>query len=248
MQAVREAGRRTQCRNQLKQIGLALHNYNDAHRAFPPGCIVSTGTPPGWRPWQEAKSTGLSHQHGTGWMLQVLPYLEQRNIYDQWDFKTNVVGNAQVAQFDIPTFYCPTRRNGIRSQDKAHLPASSWARGGNDYGGCIGSGNGWTNNSYRYFTDPEPGNESEHWQYWSRIGILVPNRATTFADIRDGTSNTIMTGELQRLVSPPSGISSVEGWAAGGVATAFTTNDQEKSSLIPGATHYQNRRDEQFVL
>ena len=128
-----------------------------------------------------------------------------------------------------PAFYCPNRRPAIRSQDRAHLPASAWTHGGNDYGGCIGSGNGWTNNSYRYFTDPEEGNESEHWLHWSRVGIFLPNRSASFADIRDGTSCTILIGELQRLVSPPSGISSVEGWAAGGVATLFTTNDKEKS-------------------
>ena len=69
VQAAREAGRRIRCCNQLKQISLALHNYADVHKVFPPGCIVGTGTPPGWRPRQEAKSTGLSKQHGTSWML-----------------------------------------------------------------------------------------------------------------------------------------------------------------------------------
>ncbi len=229
VQAAREAAWRIQCCNHLKQIGLALHTYAQAHGALPPGCIVSTGHPPGWEPWQEAKSTGLLKQHGTSWMLQILPYLEQKNIYDQWDFTTNVVGNSQVAQSDISIFYCPTRRNGIRSEDRAHLPAYAWTRGGNDYGGCIGSGNGWTNNSYRYFTEPASGNEAEHWQYRSRVGIFLPNASARFSDIRDGTSSTIMIGELQRLVSPPSGVSSVDGWAAGGVATLFTTNDDEKS-------------------
>jgi prepilin-type processing-associated H-X9-DG protein len=164
-------------------------------------------------------------------MLLILPYLEQQNIHDQWDFRTNVVGNALVAQTDIAPFYCPTRRTGIRSEDRAHLPASAWKGGGNDYGGCIGSGNGWTNNSYRYFTEPESGNAPEHWQYWSRQGIFQPNRSTRFADLRDGANSTIMIGELQRLVSPPSGISSVEGWAAGGVATLFTTNNREKNGI-----------------
>ena len=231
VQAAREAGRRIQCANQIKQIGLALHNNADAMGVLPPGCIVSTGTPPGWEPWQEAKSTGGQHQHGTSWMLQTLPYLERQNTWDSWDFTTNVLGNAAVAQLDISYFYCPTRRNAIRTQDQPHLLVKTWTGGGNDYGGCIGSGNGWTNDSYRYFTKPENGNEAEHWQYPSREGIFLPNRSATFAAVRDGTSNTIMTGELQRLVSPPSGVSSVDGWAAGGVATLFTTNDHEKSGI-----------------
>jgi len=231
VQAAREAARQVQCANHVKQIGLALHHYTQACGVFPPGCIVSTGKPPGWEPWQEAKSTGLLGQHGTSWMLQVLPYLEQNSVYDQWDFTKNVIGNAQVAQSDISIFYCPSRRNGIRSEDRAHLPVYAWTRGGSDYGGCIGSGNGWTNDSYRYFTVPENGNESEHWQYPSRVGIFLPNTSAHFSDIRDGTSSTIMIGELQRLVSPPSGVCSVDGWAAGGVATLFTTNDHEKSGI-----------------
>jgi prepilin-type N-terminal cleavage/methylation domain-containing protein len=228
VQAAREAARRIRCANQVKQIGLALHNYAGAMGVLPPGCIVSTGTPPAWEPWQEAKAASGQNLHGTSWMLHVLPYLEQHSIYDRWDFTQNVVGNDQVAQTDISTFYCPTRRNGIRSEDRPHLPGYSWTRGGNDYGGCIGSGNGWTNDSYRYFTAPESGNEAEHWQYPTRAGIFLPNTSARFADVCDGTSCTIMIGELQRLVSPPSGVSSVDAWAAGGVATLFTTNNCEK--------------------
>jgi prepilin-type N-terminal cleavage/methylation domain-containing protein len=229
VQRAREAARRAECSNHLKQIGLGLHAYAGAFGAFPPGCIVATGTPPAWKPWQEAKASPGQNLHGTSWMLLTLPYLELQNTAGQWNFAANVLANANVAQTDISTFYCPTRRHGIRPDDRAHLPAYAWTRGGNDYGGCIGSGNGWTNDSYRYFTSPETHNESEHWLYPTRVGIFTPNKSTSFAEIADGASNTIMTGELQRLVSPPSGVSSVDGWAAGGVATLFTTNDAEKN-------------------
>jgi prepilin-type N-terminal cleavage/methylation domain-containing protein len=231
VQAAREAARRTRCAGQVKQIALALHNYHQTQSCFPPGCIVALGTPPGWQPWQEAKAAAGQNRHGTSWLLQLLPFLELQNLYDQWDLTTNVLGNAQLAQRDIPIFYCPTRRYEIRSEDKAHLPAYSWTGGGNDYGACIGSGNGWTNDSARHFTDVEPGNQSEHWQYPLRAGIFLPNISARTADVRDGTTCTIMIGELQRLVSPPSGVSSVDAWAAGGVATLFTTNDHEKSGI-----------------
>ncbi len=129
VQMAREAGRRIQCGNQLKQIGLALHNYAQAHNGFPPGCIVSTGNPPGWEPWQEAKSTGLAKQHGTSWMLQILPHLEEHTLFDRWNFATNVVGNAQLAQFDIPPFYCPSRRSAhsvTRPGSSAGLCLDAW--------------------------------------------------------------------------------------------------------------------------
>lgn len=243
VQAAREAARRIQCCGQVKQIGLALHNYAQAHGVFPPGCIVSTLTDklPAWDPKKEAKSAaGLLKQHGTSWMLQVLPQLEQQNIYDQWDFTKNVLGNAAVAQTDIPIFYCPTRRTEIRSSDKLHtLVMYVWTGGGNDYGGCIGSGNGWVNGSTKVFSSPRPSvsPDTEHWLYPSRMGIFQPNIPTGFSSIRDGASNTIMIGEMQRFVSPPSQYSCQDGWAVGGVATLFTTNDHEDTPV--GTTGWQ---------
>jgi prepilin-type N-terminal cleavage/methylation domain-containing protein len=234
VQAVREAARRAQCSNNVKQISLALHNYHQTQNLFPPGCIVRMGTPPAWQPLQEARATSGQNLHGTSWLLQVLPYLELQGLYDHWDFSKNVTGNAALAQTDIPIFYCPTRRNGIRSEDQEHLVVWSWERGGNDYGGCIGAGNGWKNDTHRYFAGVDRGYESEHWQFPLRAGIFLPNTSASFADVRDGTTCTIMIGELQRLVSPPSGICSMDGWAEGGVATLFTTNDAEHSEGNPG--------------
>ncbi|MEN6406716.1 MAG: DUF1559 domain-containing protein [Thermoguttaceae bacterium] len=232
VQAARESGRRIQCGNQVKQLSLALHQYVQARGVFPPGCIVTLGTAPGWTPWQEAKdTTGQAGLHGTSWLLQVLPFVEQQSLFERWNFKKNVMGNAEIAKSDVPAFYCPSRRTGIRLEDRLHLPNYGWPGGGNDYGGCIGSGNGWTNNSYRYFTTPEDTHPEEHWLLPTRKGIFLPNTSARFFDIRDGTSNTLMIGELQRLVSPPSGVSSVDSWAAGGVATLFTANDDEKSSF-----------------
>ena len=100
-------------------------------------------------------------------MLQVLPYLEQQSLYDQWDFTQNVFGNAQVAQTDICVFYCPTRRNGIRSEDRRILAGRTSLDVAEETitAAASASGNGWTNDYDRYFSQAESGNESEHWQY-----------------------------------------------------------------------------------
>ena len=58
VQAVREAARRTQCSNRLKQLGSALHSYTQAHNVFPPGCVVSVGGYPTFDPWTEASTVG----------------------------------------------------------------------------------------------------------------------------------------------------------------------------------------------
>src|SRR5205809_5891458 len=79
IQAAREAARRSQCKNNLKQIGLALHNYESARRGFPPGFISNAaaingpGTGPGW-----------------GWGAFILPYLEESSVFQQIDFKRNI--------------------------------------------------------------------------------------------------------------------------------------------------------------
>ena len=72
VQQAREAARRTSCRNNLKQIGLAIHNYHDAHRTFPPGGITIGG-------WQDSLN-------GSTWSVAILPYLDQATLYRRYSF------------------------------------------------------------------------------------------------------------------------------------------------------------------
>ena len=224
VQAAGEAARRIQCCNRLKQLGLALHSYAQVHGVFTPGCIVSEGIYPALDPWTEASTPGFGG-HGTSWMLLLLPHIEQTNLYDSWDFTTNVVNNADLAQIDIAGFYCPSRRGSLRKHDPQRMLVPSWVGGGTDYGACLGSGNGWNNtcsgsNRHKFANSPI---YSERWDNPSLIGVFSPNYAVGFRDIDDGASNTIITGELQRLDGSVSQRTSQDGWALGGVATLFTT-------------------------
>ena len=98
---------------------------------------------------------------------------------------------------------------------------STW-NGGTDYGGCIGAGNGWNNSviDHHFATSTY---QPEIWFNSNLIGVFQPNISTAFRDIKDGTSNTIMTGELQRLDGSVMQRTSQDGWALGGVATLFDT-------------------------
>ncbi len=239
VQAAREAARRMTCSNHLKQIGLALHNYAYANKVFPPGTIaVVTPT----NPWSEA-SPATAGRHGTSWMLRILPFMELDTIFRNWDFATNVAGNAvspshtgpggrvytMAAMVEINAFYCPTRRPAFRPEDTTMMLTTSWTGGGTDYGGCAGRVN-WIahtipDGSTGYVPTLAPylvtgDSASKRWGVFGEV-----NKSTSFGSIRDGTSNTIMTGEVQRINIGASGTAtnSHDGWAVGGDSTEFTT-------------------------
>src|SRR5205823_13440529 len=92
VQAAREAARRSSCQNNLRQIGLAFHNFHDVNNAFPPVRIAG----------------------GDGWascFVLIMPYMEQSNIYNNWDLtKRYSQQTVQAQQPRIQTYYCPARR------------------------------------------------------------------------------------------------------------------------------------------
>ena len=126
VQSAREAARRTQCKNQLKQVGLALHNYHDAHRALPPGAITRF-------PSVKQAFSVLIDQGGfldpaqstpeTPWVFQILPQMDQAAAYNQFDFNQGTFGvvdlqppqylsglnaNAKVLVIELPLLRCPS--------------------------------------------------------------------------------------------------------------------------------------------
>jgi len=101
--------------------------------------------------------------HGTSWMLHILPFIEQGNIYDQWNFQRNLIDNGDITLnpnllldeppplTEIRTFYCPSRRVSMDAQKFNRVirvrdedQDFEWTKGGSDYAGCIGSAIGWT--------------------------------------------------------------------------------------------------------
>ena len=160
VQAAREAARRMTCSNQLRQIGLAVHNYVQANQVFPMGTVCTTSTAPNGYPydvWTEAGGGGgaaTPAYHGTGWILRILPFLDLGPLAQNWDYTTNVAGNVPVthtnsanqsftcaATVDIGGLYCPSRRSNLRQGpdgDVAMCLSNTWTAGGTDYGGCAG--------------------------------------------------------------------------------------------------------------
>lgn len=254
VQAGRESARRTTCQHNLRHLAAGVLNYESGSRRLPAATLVSEASNPAtctgcWNPWAEAQLTSFTPgtRHGTGWILTVLPFVEQAAVSNRWDRSTNVLGNAAVAQTDIPGLYCPSRRSGIRIErgDHRNLVASSWRGGGTDYGGCYGRLDGFMNDTaddHRFADTDTPIAGSRG----NRQGVFLPNSGRLLAAATDGLANTIMLGELQRLRPLGGGTTaaatysrtSQDGWAVGGAASLFTTSTDPGHGNPGGMNNY----------
>jgi prepilin-type N-terminal cleavage/methylation domain-containing protein len=113
VQRVREAGNRSQCANNLKQIGLAFHNYHDTYSTLPP--------------------SRLDYDGGVTWAVIILPFIEQDNFYNQWDLhEWYYVHPKDVRQHQLAIYYCPSRRRAsdINLSNQGDTPDTwgSWSK------------------------------------------------------------------------------------------------------------------------
>jgi len=264
VQAAREAARRIQCTNNLKQIALALHNYGQAQKDFPPGCIA--GSASNTSTTVNAEAIGGPLRHGTSFLLRILPFIEADTIAKNYAYTSSAAGstNLLIAQLDVRAFYCPTRRSSFRSTDGS-MTLSNWTGGGTDYGGCAGRSSAFSGASPTAYTMWNGGSVTAATGTYityngqvagqttaTMMGIFGDmNVSTTFATCRDGLSNTIMVGELQRIISTATPYNasngpqlSLDGWILAGPATLFSTGALYGSALMnngyfsaPGSEH-----------
>jgi prepilin-type N-terminal cleavage/methylation domain-containing protein/prepilin-type processing-associated H-X9-DG protein len=189
VQAAREAARRMQCTNNIKQIGLALHGYHDQWNCFPP----SESRPPA----TEAPPRGTAY---VNWVILILPFMEQLSIYNEFDRMKPITdaANATARGRTISTMLCPsdsynqTPFNGTKLNATKNY-GDGWARGNYAANGSL---------AYRRYstTDASQGGafpDSLGWQNNTRRGVMGVNCSVGIAGITDGTSNTILVGEIR---------------------------------------------------
>jgi len=188
VQSVREAARRTQCGNQLRQLALGCLGHLQMREAFPQAgkdaCYEAGAQQPSHRQCTVGPALGQGGCCGPAtidrvewsWAFHILPWIEGQTIFDQ---PMDSTGNAVVNRTPIPIMYCPTRRAPVAYNGRART----------DYAGCIGHTDG------RRESPPTAGVPP----FAGLTGLIIRTGAGEVRDghVPDGLSNTIMLGEKQ---------------------------------------------------
>ena len=197
VQAARERARRTNCFNNLRNLGLAFHSHHDTAGFFPSG---------GWGSrWSGDPDQGFGRAQPGSWLFSVLPFIEQQPLYNLGKDGTGwPVPPAtkellrQTNSTPVPIFYCPSRRSPVAFPVGWTWSLKNWTHDGgplarNDYVACVGDqyvGNGVANVTY---------DNHDQWDGWPRKedvdGLVYARSEIRMAQVTDGTSNTYMVGE-----------------------------------------------------
>jgi prepilin-type N-terminal cleavage/methylation domain-containing protein len=214
VQAAREAARRTQCVNHLKQLGIAVHGYNDTYHYLP----------------------NSRHDANFTWMVTILPFVEQQAIYSKWKMDSGSFYSQlpECREVKVNIYYCPSRRSAgsakLTDEEQDGVTGTFYKSATGDYAICTG--------------DSNVGQEGDYWQWNGQdtpangVGILWNGKMSTtppvilpapdykqvsLREVTDGTSNTILIGEkhikiggLNVVIEPVTGLNIGDGGALNG--------------------------------
>ncbi|MGD9854614.1 MAG: DUF1559 domain-containing protein [Planctomycetaceae bacterium] len=217
VQQAREAARRTQCKNNLKQLGLAAHNYLDIHLVLPMGVQAGCDSNECSRAPRPHPSLSRVDDDGLGWGYMLLPMLEQGNLYEQIDTALRTVDMGLVGPFQayftatgriipggetpLAVFRCPssiiraTKRNddGTQSADGVGYATSDYyGNNGGDLTDSDGGNSDQRDGVFFKMEDHLTTNGDTNFQPWATRG---PAPSIRIRDFTDGTSSTIIIGE-----------------------------------------------------
>ena len=198
VQSAREAARRLQCSNNLKQIGLAALNHESANGFFPSG---------GWGPtWVGDPDRGAGGRQPGGWIFSILPYVEQTALYQLGlgaSDADRIVANTKRLATPLAGFLCPTRRPsqtfGVNYNSQPYFSPEAKTLPGlarTCYAANMGEGN-----TYGLFFTPLPSSYVEGdsanfvWYSGTANGVIYQHSQVSMGMTRDGTSNTYLAGE-----------------------------------------------------
>lgn len=235
VQQAREAARRTQCKNNMKQMGLALHNYESAYGAFPPARI-------------DLKPPVVPVAYAGSWTTMCLPYLDQAPLYNLYNFNLSWSNPAQlpVTSVRLNVFVCPSVPAGgaTPTGNNAGYPWPSVGYGPMDYGSMnsvrpayyLSNGIPHPRVSGATNTASPPAPDKYEWD-----GGLKKGAATKIGDYTDGMSNTIMLvedGARPRvyLKGKPTGATTKDGWGWADTETGYSMDGADDTGAVGKST------------
>jgi prepilin-type N-terminal cleavage/methylation domain-containing protein len=175
IQAARESARKASCRNNLRQVGVAMHNFESAYRKLPPGYQYAPGP--------QGNALGYS------WGAMLLPFMELQSMYDAFDFKLPIYDNmhAAVRETHIPTLLCPT--DDVSPTGFVEMGSELYAMA------CYVANFGLPDlDEDQEQANPAPADPLQRPGPW---GPFYRNSKTKLQEITDGLSHTLMVGERQ---------------------------------------------------
>ncbi len=199
VQQVREAARRSQCQDHLHNIGVALHNYSGAHGTFPSGFVTRIGTLIR-STWCRTPRGGELRNQYAPWTVMLLPYIEEKPLYDLFDPRLRFTSNSGVPGEgpNVEAFARPVNKYHCPSN-----PGSGAAVNNLDYLGVQGggaAGDAVCRSGNRVFFN---------------TGTLYHNSSVRFQDMVDGSSNVLIVGESKYVPTPEHRSTGVHaGWAS----------------------------------
>ncbi len=194
VQQAREAARRSTCKNNLKQLGIALHNYHETHKRFP--CTIHTN-----KTW-----SSINSDHGGSWLVQLLPFLEQSTLYNVLDFNLDPSHQAQTAggqyayTVEIPAFICPsdTHEGFWTNGMSVDGTTNGQKRAVSNYSASMGSQQNTPGGTHNNYFGHGPVTRADTMNPREISGVIGHmSWAARIHDITDGTTNTIALGEVR---------------------------------------------------
>ena len=193
VQAVRESARRLQCRNNLKQIGLALQLYHNNHQRFPPSINFDPDEYP-----------DNPYDYRPNWVVSILPHMEEQTVYDLFDRTKSMQhpANERARSTELAVMICPSDvGHEVKFGDE--FRQHKWARGNYGANACLGR-------AYYYHGPPDDGGVPKppytipcgaaNMPYWIdelTRGVMGANVSLSIPQITDGTTKTLLVAELR---------------------------------------------------
>jgi prepilin-type N-terminal cleavage/methylation domain-containing protein len=249
VQQVREAARRTQCLNNMRQLGLACHNFESAFMRFPPGCNwngTDSGDDQRGAPILGANPADSARGgQRVAWGVFLLPFLEQNNLENQFSQATNrwttswwaaVRTAASGGGTDVylpgevlPPFICPSDAGGdtnpaLTPSNAPDYPANAGPLGKSNYVALAGAGSNGSGDPDETGTAMRELNQSNLSRFW---GVFGKNSRTEIGQISDGTSNTFILGERATRSNVDSGDTGNEDANLGAVWAGISNSNSQ---------------------